>query len=50
MLDKAFARFDRFDGLILHSDQEWQYQYYGYRKCLEEHHIVQSMSRKGNLL
>lgn len=50
MLDKAFTRFDRLDGLILHSDQGWQYQHYGYRKRLEEHHIVQSMSRKGNCL
>ena len=50
MLDKAFARFDSLDGLILHVDQGWQYQHYGYRKRLEEHHIVQSMSRKGNFL
>ena len=50
MLDKAFAKFDRLDGLILHSDQGWQYQHYGYRKRLEEHHILQSMSRKGNCL
>lgn len=50
MLDKAFARFDCLDGLILHSDQGWQYQHYGYRKRLEEHNIIQSMSRKGNCL
>ena len=50
MLDKAFARFDSLDGLILHSDQGWQYQPYGYRKRLEEHGIIQSMSRKGNCL
>lgn len=50
MLDKAFARFDRLDGLILHSDQGWQYQHHGYRKRLEEHGIIQSMSRKGNCL
>ena len=50
MLDKAFARFDCLDGLILHSDQGWQYQHYGYRKRLEEHGIIQSMSRKGNCL
>lgn len=48
MLDKAFTRFDSLDGLILHSDQGWQCQHYGYRKHLEEHHIVQSMARKGN--
>ena len=34
MLDKTFARFD---SLILHSDEGWQYQHYGYRKRLEEH-------------
>ena len=50
MLDKAFTKFDSLDGLILHSDQGWQYQHYGYRKRLEEHNIVQSMSRKGNCL
>lgn len=48
MLDKAFTRFDSLDGLIHHSDQGWQCQHYGYRKHLEEHHIVQSMDRKGN--
>ena len=50
MLDKAFDKFDNLDGLILHSDQGWQYQHFGYRKRLEDHHIIQSMSRKGNCL
>ena len=50
MLDKAFARFDCLDGLIKHSDQGWQYQRYGYRKRIEKHSIIQSMSRKGNCL
>lgn len=50
MLNKAFDRFDDLDGLILHSDQGWQYQHCSYRKCLEEHGIIQSMSRKGNCL
>ncbi len=50
MLDKAFARFCSLDGLILYSDQGWKYQHYGYRKRLEEHGIIQSMSRKGNCL
>ena len=50
MLDKAFAKFDRLEGLILHSDQGWQYQHLGYRKRLAKHHIIQSMSRKGNCL
>ena len=50
MLDKAFAKFDNLDGLILHSDQGWQYQHFGYRQRLDDHHITQSMSRKGNCL
>lgn len=50
MLDKAFARFDCLDGLILHSDQGWQYQHYGYRKRLEEHGIIQSMPAKATVL
>ena len=50
MLDKAFDKFDNLDGLILHSDQGWQYQHFGYRKRLDDHHVIQSMSRKGNCL
>ena len=50
MLDKAFEKYDDLGGLIIHSDQGWQYQHYEYRKRLAEHHIVQSMSRKGNCL
>lgn len=50
MLDKAFAKYDKLDGLIIHSDQGWQYQHFGYRQRLEERHIIQSMSRKGNCL
>jgi transposase InsO family protein len=50
MLNKAFARHRNLDGLILHSDQGWQYQHAGYRKRLQDHHIIQSMSRKGNCL
>ncbi len=50
MLDKAFLKFGSLDGLVLHSDQGWQYQHITYRKRLEERHIIQSMSRKGNCL
>ena len=50
MLDKAFAKFDNFDGLIIHSDQGWQYQHSGHRQRLTQHHVLQSMSRKGNCL
>ncbi len=48
MLQKAFKRFPSVQGLIMHSDQGWQYQHAFYRKELEKHGIVQSMSRKGN--
>ena len=37
-------------GLILHSDQGWQYQNVRYQKRLLEKGIRQSMSRKGNCL
>lgn len=50
MLDKAFSRFDNLNGLVLHSDQGWQYQHKGYRQRLIQKGIVQSMSRKGNCL
>ena len=50
MLDKAFEKYDKLDGLIIHSDQGWQYQHLGYRPRLEERNITQSMSRKGNCL
>ena len=48
MLDKAFARFDSLDGLILHVDQGWQYQHDFYHHFLEDKGIQPSMSRKGN--
>ena len=35
-LTRLSVRFDCLDFLILHSDQGWQYQHYGYRKRLEE--------------
>ncbi|WP_286385549.1 IS3 family transposase, partial [Acinetobacter indicus] len=37
-------------GLILHSDQGWQYQMKQYQALLNEKGIIQSMSRKGNCL
>ena len=48
MLDKAFEKFPKLNGLIFHSDQGWQYQHNYYRTALKEHGIIQSMSRKGN--
>lgn len=48
MLAKAFKSFPSVKGLIMHSDQGWQYQQAFYRDELEKHGIIQSMSRKGN--
>ena len=48
MLHKAFERFSDVEGLIMHSDQGWQYQHATYRSELQKHKIIQSMSRKGN--
>lgn len=48
MLERAFSKFPRTEGLIMHSDQGWQYQHFYYRSELKKHGIIQSMSRKGN--
>ena len=48
MLNKAFEKFPSVEGLIFHSDQGWQYQHAYFRNVLQEHGIIQSMSRKGN--
>ena len=50
MLAKAFNKYKDLKGLILTSDQGWQYQMQDYHKTLEEKGIIQSMSRKGNCL
>ena len=50
MLDKAFEKLPDDTGLILHSDQGWQYKNYRYQKRLSDKGIRQSMSRKGNCL
>ena len=50
MLNKAFKRFPSVQGLIMHSDQGWQYQHKQYQRMLREKGIRQSMSRKGNCL
>ena len=49
MLRKAFSKVSQ-PGLILHSDQGWQYRMPTYRNLLRQKEIVQSMSRKGNCL
>ena len=50
MLEQAFAKISDNTGLILHSDQGWQYQHKHYQKMLKNNGIQQSMSRKGNCL
>lgn len=50
MLSGLYLKAPEVKGMILHSDQGWQYQQPLYRKSLEEHGIIQSMSRKGNCL
>lgn len=47
MLNKAFNN-KNLNGLILHSDQGWQYQHQSYQQRLKNNGIIQSMSRKGN--
>ena len=48
MLNRAFEKFPKTEGLIFHSDQGWQYQHETFRNSLQEHKVIQSMSRKGN--
>lgn len=48
MLHAAFTAFPKVTGLILHSDQGWQYQHRYFRNTLRQHGMIQSMSRKGN--
>ena len=50
MLAKAFETIPDGTGLLLHSDQGWQYQHKQYQQMLREKGIRQSMSRKGNCL
>jgi transposase InsO family protein len=50
MLEKAFQQVPTGTGLILHSDQGWQYQMKSYQTILKNKGIRQSMSRKGNCL
>lgn len=50
MLNKAFEIIPDDTGLILHSDQGWQYQMKRYQDMLKEKGLIQSMSRKGNCL
>ena len=50
MVEKAFETIADGTGVILHSDQGWQYQHKQYQAMLKEKGVQQSMSRKGNCL
>jgi putative transposase len=50
MVKDAFKKIKGNTGLILHSDQGWQYQMKEYQRMLKKKGIRQSMSRKGNCL
>ena len=50
MLQKMFKNIPENANPILHSDQGWQYQMKEYRRILDKHNIIQSMSCKGNCL
>ena len=50
MVEDATKKIKETKGIILHSDQGWQYQNKRYQKLLKEKGIIQSMSRKGNCL
>ena len=50
MLDGLFAKLPADARPLFHSDQGWQYQHAEYQRLLAEHHITQSMSRKGNCM
>lgn len=50
MLNELSKKFPKGARPVLHSDQGWQYQHKFYQQSLEEMHITQSMSRKGNCM
>ena len=50
MLNGLFNKLPKDALPILHSDQGWQYQMKAFQRLLQDHNIIQSMSRKGNCL
>ena len=50
MLNAALIAHPNHDGLMVHSDQGFQYQNAMFVNCLKENRIVQNMSRKGNCI
>ncbi len=49
-LQAALQRVKTAAGLVVHSDQGWHYKMGPYQAMLAQHHVTQSMSRKGNCL
>ena len=50
MLNQLYDEVGSTEGMLMHSDQGWHYQHAAYQRSLKNHHIIQSMSRKGNCL
>ena len=50
MISKAVLKERKLEGIILHSDQGWQYRMADYQGMLKSYGMIQSMSRKGNCL
>lgn len=50
MLEKAYQAIPDGTDLILHLDQDWQYQHKAYQRMRRKKGIRQRMSRKGNCL
>ena len=50
MLSQLYDNIESTEGMLMHSDQGWHYQHAAYQRSLKNHHIIQSMSRKGNCL
>ena len=48
MIKEALSILPEGDKPLVHSDQGWQYSHPEYVQSLEEHDLIQSMSRKGN--
>lgn len=40
MIDRTLTQFDDIYGLILHSDQKWQYQMESYKKWFKDYTII----------
>ncbi len=47
---KAFEQVPDDTNLVIHSDQDWQYQHKQHRRSIKNKGIRQSMSQKGNRL